>query len=84
MKGGYAIINCVGVDLGDLGTVTGLYAAAKKAIGTNKPLVLTGIVNGDQAFTPMMAYGGEESATSVFLSFYPVTLHISNQDVVTM
>lgn len=84
MNGGYAIINCTGLDLGDLGTVPGLYAAAKRAIGTNKPLVLTGIVNGDQAFTPMIAYGGEESETSVFLSFYPVTLHISNQNVVTI
>ena len=83
MKGGYAIIDCEGLDLGDMGTVTGLYDKAKKAIKTNKPLVLTGLVNGNQAFTPIMAFGGEESATSVFLSFYPTTIHISNQDVVT-
>ena len=83
MKGGYAIIDCNGLDLGNMGTVTGLYDKAIKAIETNKPLVLTGIVNGNQAFTPIMAFGGSESATSVFLSFYPTTIHISNQDVVT-
>ena len=84
MNGGYALIDCTGVDLGNLGTVDGLYDKVKDAISTNKPLVLSGIVNSTQAFTPMVAYGGVESSTSVFLSFFPITLHISNQDVVTM
>ena len=38
MNGGYAIIDCSGVDLGDLGTVTGFYARVKDAIKTGKPL----------------------------------------------
>ena len=84
MNGGYSIIDCSGVDLGTLGTVTGIYAKAKAAIETGKPLVLSGIVNGGQSFTAIVAYGGTESATSVFISFFPVTLHISNSDVVTM
>lgn len=84
VKGGYAIIDCTGVDLGNLGTVNGLYEKAKAAISTGKPLILTGVVNSTQKFTDMTAYGGVESATSVFLSFFPVTLHISNQNVVSM
>ena len=84
MKGGYAVIDCTGVDLGNLGTVSGLYQKAKSAVGTGKPLVLTGIKNSTQKFTDITAYGGVESSTSVFLSFFPVTLHISNLDVVTM
>lgn len=84
MNGGYALIDCTGVDLGNLGTVAGLYDTVKDAISTNKPLVLCGIVNGTQKFTPMVGYGGVESSTSVFVSFFPVTLHISNQNVVTM
>ena len=84
MVGGYAMIDCTGLDLNSLGTVTGLYDQVKNAVKTNKPLVLCGIVNNTQKFTPMVAYGGVESSTSVFLSFFPVTLHISNQDVVTM
>lgn len=84
MKGGYAIVDCSGVDLSNLGTVTGLYARVKAAIATGKPIVLANIVNSTQAFTPMVAYGGVENATSVFLSFFPVTLHIANTDVVTM
>jgi hypothetical protein len=84
MNGGYAMVDCAGLDLGELGTVTGLYAKTKAAIESEKPLVLSGVVNGEQAFTPMVAYGGIESTTSVFVSFFPVTLHISNADVVTM
>lgn len=84
MNGGYAMIDCAGVDLGNLGTVSGLYAKTKAALSTDKPLVLANIVNGDQAFGPIVAFGGIESATSVFLSFFPVTLHINSSDVVSM
>lgn len=81
---GYVMVDCTGLDLGDLGTVTGLYAKVKGAVQSGKPIVLGGIVNGDQGFTPIVAYGGIESTTSVFLSFFPITLHISSSDVVTM
>ena len=81
---GYVMVDCTGLDLGDLGTVTGLYAKVKGAVQSGKPIVLGGIVNGDQAFTPIVAFGGIESTTSVFLSFFPITIHISSSDVVTM
>lgn len=84
MNGGYAMVDCKGLDLGELGTVPGLYANTKAAIESGKPLILSSVVNGEQAFTPMVAYGGIESASSVFVSFFPVTLHISNLDVVSM
>ena len=84
MNGGYALIDFSGVDLSNLGTVTGIYKKTKSAIESEKPIVITGIVNGDQAFTPITCYGGIESSTSVFLSFFPVTLHISNLDVISM
>lgn len=84
MNGGYSMVDCSGVDLGDLGTVPGLYDQVKAAISTNKPIMLYGMVNGDQEFTPITAFGGVESSTSVFLSFFPVTIHISNTNVVTM
>lgn len=84
MNGGYAMVDFTGCDLGNLGTVTGIYEKVKAAIQSEKPLVLHGMVNGEQAFTPIVAYGGVESATSVFVSFFPVTLHISNTDEITM
>lgn len=84
MNGGYILIDCKGVDLGDLGEVPGIYAKIKTAVETGKPIILENIVNGTQGFTPISAFGGVESSTSVFLSFFPVTLHISNEDIVSM
>lgn len=84
MNGGYALVDFTGVNLSDLGTVSGIYERTKAAIKAGKPLVLSGIVNGTQGFSPIVAFGGEESSTSVFVSFFPVTLHISNEDTITM
>ena len=84
MNGGYCMVDCTGLNLGDPGTVTGLYEKVKNAVGTEKPIVLSGLKNGTQKFTPIVAYGGEETSTSVFLSFFPITLHISSSDVVTI
>lgn len=84
MNGGYSMVDCVGLDLGNLGTVSGLYSQVKNAVKSNKPIYLYNVVNGEQAFTPIVAYGGVESSTSVFLSFFSNTLHISSADVVTI
>ena len=84
MNGGMAWIDCTGLNLGDLGTVAGLYAKAKAAIETQKPLVLSGVVNGEQSFSPIVGFGGIESASSVFISFFPVTIHINSSNVVSM
>lgn len=84
MNGGYANLDCTGLDLGNPGTVSGLYAKAKAAIETNKPIMMYGLVNGEQAFTPVPAFGGVESASSVFLSFFPVTIHINSSNVVSI
>ena len=84
MNGGYSMVDCVGLDLGNPGMVSGLYAQVKNAVKSGKPIYLYNVVNGEQEFTPIVAYGGVESSTSVFLSFFPITLHISNSDVVTI
>ena len=83
MNGGYALIDCTGLDLNELGTVTGLYQQVKNAVENSKPMVLVDVVNNTQKFSPITAYGGKESA-GVFVSFFPITLHISPSDVVTM
>lgn len=84
MNGGYSMVDCTGLDLDNLGTVSGLYAQVKNAVKSNKPIYLYNVVNGEKALTPIVAYGGVESSTSVFLSFFSSTLHISNADVVTI
>lgn len=84
MNGGYSMVDCTGLDLGNPGTINGLYAQVKNAVKSNKPIYLYNLVNGEQALTPIAVYGGLESSTSVFLSFSTTTLHISNADVVTI
>ena len=81
---GYVMVDCSGLDLGDPGTVDGLHNKVKAAVETGKPIILTGLVNGTQAFSPISAYGGIESTTSVFLSFFPITVHIDSDDSVTI
>jgi hypothetical protein len=84
LVGGYVMVDCKGLDLGDLSKVDGLYKKVSDALETNKPIALYNIVNGDQEFKPIIAFGGRESVGSVFLSFYPITIHIDYQDNVTM
>lgn len=84
MNGGYVMVDCAGLDLSNPGKVAGLYERAKKAIETNKPIQLYGLKNSAQGFTPVPAFGGVESASSVFLSFFPVTIHIDSEDTVTI
>lgn len=83
MNGGYALIDCTGLDLNNLGTVSGLYQQIKNAVDNNKPMVLVNVKNGTQKFSPIPAFGGIEAA-GVFVSFVPVTLHITPSDVVSM
>ena len=83
MNGGYAMIDCTGLDLGNLGTVGGLYQQVKNAVDTNKPMVLNFVKNGTQGFSPITAYGVIEES-GVFVSFFPVTLHITPANVVSM
>lgn len=84
MNGGYVLIDFTGVNLSNLGTKIGAYDEVSDALKTGKPVVIHGIVNDTQAFTDIVAYGGFENDTSVFLSFFPITLHISNEDVISM
>ena len=84
MNGGYVMIDLTGVDLSDLGVYDGAYELIKTAVNSGKPIVIGGLVNGSQEFSPIVSYGGEESSTSVFLSFFPITLHISNTDEISM
>lgn len=83
MNGGYALIDCTGLDLNDLGTVPGIYDSVRAAVVNDKPIVLVGVMNDEQAFSPITAYGAI-NGTDIYVSFYPVTLHITNEDVVSI
>lgn len=82
MKIGYHIIDANGLDLDDLGKVTGLNAKCKKAIEIGKPVFLENVVNDDEALIPipvslMMA------STSVNIYAATGNLVVSSADVVS-
>lgn len=83
MNGGYALVDCTGVDLGNLGTVSGLYSKLDSAIKSGKFILLANIVNGDTSFSPIPAFGGYDD-DGIFMSFEPVTIHVTSSDVVSI
>lgn len=83
MNGGYALVDCTGVDLGDLGTVNGLYSKLDSAIKSGKFILLANVVNGDTSFSPIPAFGGYDD-DEIFMSFEPVTIHVTSSDVVSI
>ena len=82
-NGGYAIIDCKGLNLADPGTVAGLHDSIKAGVENGKVLVLENAKNGTTEFSPITAYGGKEDG-GVFVSFFPITMHVSTSDVVTI
>jgi hypothetical protein len=82
-NGGYAIIDCKGLDLANPATVAGLHDSIKAGVENGKVLVLENTKNGTTNFSPITAYGGFEDG-GVFVSFFPITMHVSTSDVVTI
>lgn len=53
MRTGYHVIDATGLDLNDLGTVTGLNEKCKKAIEVGKPTFMENVVNGSESVIPI-------------------------------
>jgi hypothetical protein len=83
MNGGYALVDCTGVDLSNLGTVNGLYSKLDSAIKSGKFVLLANVVNGDTKFSPIPSFGGYDD-DGIFMSFEPVTIHVTSSDVVSI
>ena len=85
---GYIMIDFAGLDLtADTSeaaiTKTGLFAAASAAIDTNKPIYITGAVNGLKgACTPIQAFGNKGTAITLTVSHYEIS--ITSADAVTI
>jgi hypothetical protein len=85
---GYIMIDVAGLDLtADTSeaaiTKTGLFAAAAAAIDTNKPIYITGAVNGLKgACTPIQAFGNKGTAITLTVSHYEIS--ITSADAVTI
>lgn len=84
MKGGYVLVNAVGVDLSVASaTVDGIYAKFAAAIDTGKLIIVQNIVDDDDALTPAAVVA---TVSSGVISFGVVgaTVSITDEDAVTI
>ena len=84
MKGGYVLVNAVGVDLNVASaTIDGIYAKFDNAVNTGKLIIVQNIVNDDDALTPAAVIATVSSGVISF-SIGTATVSITNEDAVTI
>lgn len=88
-NGGYAMVDCRGLDLTDSNpqTITGLYADMVKAIKSGKPLIAVNCVwgsNGDNPLTPIHFFAQQWSSNLVVGTASILNISCTDQDVVTV
>ena len=85
MKGGYSIVNCKGLDLGNVGKVTGIYQKMMTAYKSNKLVLAEGIVNGLAKFTPIPVFLATETSgndTIIVMTLMNLPYRISPNDTI--
>ncbi len=83
MNGGYIIVPINGFDVtdGDAQTIEGIYAGLEEAIATNKPIWLSGAMNGDAELSPIPCAASMGAAITVILP--GVAMTVTSDDEVT-
>lgn len=80
-KGGYQLVDCTGLNLGNLQKVTGIYDKMVDAYKANKLVILTNVVNGAAKFTPMPVFLAMENNV-VVLTIMNLPYRISSNDTI--
>lgn len=84
MKGGYVLVNAIGVDLNEASaTVTGIYAKFINAIDSGKLIIVQNIVNDDAALSPAAIVATIASGIVSF-EVAGATVSITSEDAVTI
>ena len=84
-KGGYTLVDCTGLDLGNVGKVDGIYQKLLTAYKSNKLVIAKNIVNGSAKFTPIavfLATETVESATVIVLTIMNIPYRVSSNDTI--
>lgn len=84
-NGGYCMIDLSGTDLtsGSKVTITGSYNALKRAMAADKPIVVSGIVAGDEKVSPSYASVATDS-TNFVATVNTNTITVDSSDGVTV
>ena len=86
MKGGYFLLDGLGVDLSsaEAQSKPGAYAIAEKAISQDKPLVMCNCVYGTAPVSPVPGFGWRISASEIVLVGATLHVHVKSDDTVTV
>lgn len=87
MNGGYFLVDCTGLDLNSLGTVSGIYDNMLKAYNSGKLVLLGGIKNSTALYTPVPVFlftALVSSDTVVKFSIGSATYIVADDDSVTL
>ena len=84
MKGGYVLVNAIGVDLNVASaTIAGIYEKFDRAIGTGKLIIVQNVVNDDAALSPAAVVATVSSGVIGF-TIEGATVAITAEDAVTI
>ena len=87
-KGGYALVDCKGLDLtgGDTPqTISGLYNSLKAVLNSGKPIICYGCVWGTGVpMSPINTFGIQYDSTTVIMTASTLQVYVTNEDVVTI
>ena len=85
-KGGYTLVDCTGLNLGNLVKVDGIYNKMMSAYKENKFVLCANVVNGSAKFTPIPAFLAtetEDSTTTIILTIMNLPYRISADDTIS-
>lgn len=85
MIGGYSLVDCTGLDLGNLAKVDGIYNKMLTAYKSNKFVLCANVKNGTSKFTPIPAFLATEVVSSkvvIVLTIMNLPYRISDDDTI--
>lgn len=83
MNGGYIMVDCLGLDINDLGTVAGLFDKLVTAFNTRKNVILEHIENDGYMLSPTATVITPQENGNYHFSVDNIVLNITSGNVVT-
>lgn len=83
MVGGYAMVNCTGLDVASLGTVSGLCEKIASAYNTKKNVILCNIKNGNATLSAVATVITPQASGAYHFSVDSNVYNITSADVVS-
>ena len=85
VKGGYSLVDCTGLDFGNLTKVDGIYNKMLTAYKSNKLVILEHCSNGNAKFTPIPCFIATETVSNkivIVATIMNLPYRISDDDTI--